>query len=58
MERLDPVYQQMQERLKHPGLSSEEREKIEDGVRAREKFLEPMYHQVCNGCDSAVGVAV
>ncbi len=46
MSRLDNVYQQLQERLKTPGLSPEEREKIVDEIKNREKLLEPIYHQV------------
>ena len=48
MGRLDTVYQQLQEQVKLPGLSLEEREKVEDQIKEREKLLEPIYHQVGN----------
>ena len=46
MGRLDPVCQQFLERLKLSGLSVEERQKTDDDIKAREKLLEPIYHQV------------
>ena len=46
MERLDQTYQQLLEKVRSPGLSTEERKLTEEKIKEREELLAPMYHQV------------
>ena len=46
MARLDSKYISIQESLSKPGLTPEEREKLNDKSREREVQLAPIYHQV------------
>ena len=46
MARLDSKYMSIQESLSKPGLTPEEREKLNDKLREREVQLAPIYHQV------------
>ena len=46
MARLDSKYISIQESLSKPGLTPEEREKLNDKLREREVQLAPIYHQV------------
>uniref|UniRef100_A0A1X7VP53 Uncharacterized protein n=1 Tax=Amphimedon queenslandica TaxID=400682 RepID=A0A1X7VP53_AMPQE len=46
MARLDKRYIALQETLKKPGLSPEERQKLETELKERETLLAPIYHQI------------
>lgn len=46
MARLDKQYINLQETLKKPGLSPDERQKLETELKERETLLAPIYHQV------------
>ena len=46
MARLDSKYISIQESLSKPGLTPEEREKLNDKLKEREVQLAPIYHQV------------
>lgn len=46
MSRLDGRYIAIQESLKKPGLSPDERQKLESELKERQELLAPIYHQV------------
>lgn len=46
MARLDSKYILIQESLSKPGLTPEERDKLNDKLKERELQLAPIYHQV------------
>ena len=46
MSRLDQQCMQLQEKLKTPGLTPQERKETQEQLKEREEFLAPIYHQV------------